>query len=317
MTDMRHLRFGVEIETVKRSRGRVAQAIQSIVGGEVEHVGHPRCYDPYHVLDDQGRTWKVVADSSLSNVSADLRAEVVSPILYYNDIPQFQQVVRAVRKCGAQVDEKCALHVHVDASPFDGKNLATLAKIVHKQEPLIINALGMNHSRLENYAKPMSAEFIEKIERRRPKTTTQMNRIWYGYHNQNPQHYDRTRYSGVNFHNVWFRGTVEFRWFEATLHAGKVKAAIQFVLAIAAKALNSRGASSRKREFDPQSAKYDFRVFLLHLGLIGDEFKTARKHLLAMMPGDAAWKNGRPRPKKEETAMEETNDSYPAEVSHE
>ena len=84
------------------------------------------------------------------------------------------------------------------------------------------------------------------------------------------------------------------RWFEATLHAGKVKAYIQFVLALATKALNGKAASSRKREFNPESARYDFRVFLLHLGLIGDEYKTARKHLLAAMPGDAAFKHGRP-----------------------
>lgn len=87
-----------------------------------------------------------------------------------------------------------------------------------------------------------------------------------------------------------------FRRFEAPLHAGRIKAYLQFYLAIAAKALNGRAASSRNRDFDPQSAKYDFRVFLLHLGLIGDEFKTARKHLMANMPGDAAFKNGRPKP---------------------
>ncbi|HPN95983.1 MAG TPA: amidoligase, partial [bacterium] len=38
---------------------------------------------------------------------------------------------------------------------------------------------------------------------------------------------------------------------------------------------------------------YDFRVFLLGLGLIGDEFKTARHHLLANLEGDSAFKNGR------------------------
>lgn len=129
-----------------------------------------------------------------------------------------------------------------------------------------------------------------------PRTKDQLNRIWYGYHNRQPQHYDNSRYHGVNLHNVWYRGTVEFRWFEATLHAGRIKAYLQFCLAVAAKALNGRAASSRKRDFDPQSAKYDFRVFLLHLGLIGDEFKTARKHLMANMPGDAAFKNGRPKP---------------------
>jgi len=66
------------------------------------------------------------------------------------------------------------------------------------------------------------------------------------------------------------------------------------VLALAAKGLNGRAASSRKREFRPESAKYDFRVFLLHLALIGDEFKTARLHLMANLNGSAAWKHGRP-----------------------
>ena len=37
--------------------------------------------------------------------------------------------------------------------------------------------------------------------------------------------------------------------------------------------------------------------FLIHLGLNGDEFKTARMHLLHAMPGDAAWKHGRPKTK--------------------
>ena len=301
---LQELRFGVEIETIKRSRGDVARAIQSVVGGNAEHVGSPSCYDPWHVVDERSRTWMIVADASLTNVPANLRAEVVSPVLDYEDIQTLQDVVRAIRRIGATVDEKCGIHIHVDATAFDGKTLGNLAKIVHKQEPLILTALGVSESRLSNYTKPVSPELIAKIERSRPKTREQMNRIWYGYHNHHPQHYDQTRYHGVNLHNVWYRGTVEFRWFQATLHAGKVRAAVQFVLAIAAKALNSRGASSRKREFDPASAKYDFRVFLLHLGLIGDEFKTARKHLLNAMPGDAAWKNGRPKPKNPKPAVE-------------
>jgi len=129
----------------------------------------------------------------------------------------------------------------------------------------------------------------------RPRTKDELNRLWYGRHNQTPVHYDSSRYHGVNLHNGWYRGTVEFRWFEATLHAGRIKAYVQFCLALAAKALNARSAASRKRDFNAQSAKYDFRVFLLGLGLIGEEFRTARQHLMANMPGDAAFKNGRPR----------------------
>ena len=292
--DLHEIHFGVEIETVRRTRQRVAEAIQSMVGGNVHHPGRPGVFDPWEVVDEQGRTWKVVSDSSLGHVPSHLRAEVVSPVLSYADIPTVQEVIRAVRRSGAKVDTHCGIHVHVDARPFDGRTLGNLAKIVYKQEPLILAALGVTEDRQRTYTRPVRDELIRDIERRRPRTTDELNRIWYGYHNRQPQHFDRTRYHGVNLHNVWYRGTVEFRWFEATLHAGKVRAYIQLVLAVAAKALNGRAASSRKRRFNPQSARYDFRVFLLHLGLIGDEFKTARKHLLAALPGDSAFRRGRP-----------------------
>jgi len=36
------------------------------------------------------------------------------------------------------------------------------------------------------------------------------------------------------------------------------------------------------------------RVFLLHLQAIGPEFKNFRKYLLDNLPGNKAWKHGRP-----------------------
>jgi len=191
------------------------------------------------------------------------------------------------------------IHLHIDGSAFDGRTLGNLAKIVYKQEALIHAALGVQPSRLSHYTKPVSKELIEKIERSRPKTKEQLNRIWYGFHNQQPQHFDTSRYHGLNLHSIWYRNTIEIRFYEGVLHAGKVRAYVVFGLALAAKALNGRAASSRKREFNPQSARYDFRVFLLHLGLNGDEFKTVRKHLLATMPGDSAFKRGRPVEQKQ------------------
>ena len=40
-----------------------------------------------------------------------------------------------------------------------------------------------------------------------------------------------------------------------------------------------------------ENEKYTFRVWLLRLGLIGDEFKTARTHLLNHLEGNIAWKD--------------------------
>lgn len=37
--------------------------------------------------------------------------------------------------------------------------------------------------------------------------------------------------------------------------------------------------------------KYTFRTWLLRLGMIGEEFKTARQHLLKNLEGNIAWKD--------------------------
>ena len=94
---------------------------------------------------------------------------------------------------------------------------------------------------------------------------------------------------------MWRIGTAEFRFFNGTTHAGEGKTNIILCLAIAALAKTARAASSKnQRPYTTASAKYDTRVFLLRLGMIGGEFKNTRMHLLKRLPGSAAWKNGRP-----------------------
>ena len=103
------------------------------------------------------------------------------------------------------------------------------------------------------------------------------------------------RYHSINLNNVWRTQTVEVRCFNGTTHAGEVKCHAILCLAIAALAKNAKCASTKnQRPYNEASAKYDMRVFLLRLGLIGEEFKNVRMHLLKHLPGNTAWKNGRP-----------------------
>lgn len=44
---MRTLRFDIEAKTIGKTRAWVAAAISSAVGGALQHVGTPYCYDPY------------------------------------------------------------------------------------------------------------------------------------------------------------------------------------------------------------------------------------------------------------------------------
>jgi len=102
------------------------------------------------------------------------------------------------------------------------------------------------------------------------------------------------RYHGLNFNNIWRSiGTIELRYFNSTLHPGKVKSYVQLCLLLSAKALNARSASHRKIPTD--NPKFNFRVWLVStLGMKGKEFKTARYHLTRYLPGNSAWRYGPP-----------------------
>ena len=302
--DLRSLSFGVEVERIGLRRGAVANAIQVVVGGSVRYARTPAAYDPWHITDADNRLWQVVSDSSLTGATPDRRAEVISPVLAYPDLSSLQEVVRAVRRAGARVDDHCGVHVHIGAGDLDGRQLGNLARMVYKQEELIQQALGIHGDRLRRYARPIDPDFIARLEREHPRTREELGRIWYQGAPQQSYRYHSSRYHGVNLHSVWYRGTVEFRWAQGTLHAGKIRAYVQFALALVGRAATQRAVSSRRRTYDETSARYDFRVFLLRLGMIGEEFSTARRHLLALLPGDSAFKHGRPkgkpRPPKEE-----------------
>ena len=94
------------------------------------------------------------------------------------------------------------------------------------------------------------------------------------------------RSCGIHIHIGLGEHTIEFRAFNGTLHAGEIKAYIQLCLAISAQAMSTKAASSTRPVTD--NPKYTFRCWLLRLGFIGDEFSTAREHLLKKLPGNAA-----------------------------
>ena len=117
-TTRKQLRFGIEIETVGLSRSALARAIREVVGGTLG------CDE---VLTDDGRRWRVVPDGSLSNYG--LSGEIVSPILGYDDLPTLQEIVRAIRRAGARVDQSCGIHIHVDGA-VTAQQIPTLLEFV-------------------------------------------------------------------------------------------------------------------------------------------------------------------------------------------
>lgn len=82
---------------------------------------------------------------------------------------------------------------------------------------------------------------------------------------------------------------VGFPWFNLE-DADAVQAYTIFIQKIAEMAIKQSRISAKEKEI--VNEKYEFRCFLLRLGLIGDEYKAARKQLLKNLSGSAAFKCG-------------------------
>ena len=74
-------------------------------------------------------------------------------------------------------------------------------------------------------------------------------------------------------------------------NAGRLKAYIQFCLALSQMAKEVKFASAKPQQHE--NPKYAMRTWLLRLGFIGDEFKTAREVLTKRLSGDAAFRTAR------------------------
>jgi hypothetical protein len=275
--------FGFEFEFFGITRSEAVQAIATQLGGRVEYTGNH-----YYTTDPQGRKWKVVRDGSINATTGD-PCELVTPILRYNDIETLQDIIRKLREKGAKVNQSCGIHIHVGADQHDAKSLKNLMNIFYSKQEMIYRSLEVLNYRETNYARKFSEGKIENLKKEKPKTLTELGEFWYGGSiAANQVKYNSTRYHGLNLHNVWYGQTVEFRLFNSTTHAGKAKAYIQFCLAMSALAINSRSASNKPTISDNE--KYTFRTWLLRLGLIGEEFKTCRHHLLLNLEGNSAWR---------------------------
>lgn len=288
---MKHQTFGVEIELTGLTRKKASEIIADYFGTQSYYIGTN--YKTYGAKDTQNREWKAMSDSSIyiesKNGQKAEAVEIVTPILKYNDIEDLQEIVRQLRHAGAIANSSCGIHIHIGAEKHTAKTLTNLVNIMTSKQDLIYKALAINPSR-EHYCRKLETKLSENLKKSKPQTLEKVADIWYdGYYDNRTAHYNSSRYHGLNLHSVFTKGTVEFRLFNSTTHAGKIKAYIQFCLAINHQALNQKSASAKVTE--TTNEKYTFRTWLLRLGLIGNEFKTARTHLLANLNSNIAWRN--------------------------
>lgn len=287
--------FGVEVEMTGITREKAARLVAGVLGTTPSHP-ESNCYHTRTIADQAARKWKIMRDSSITPIRNDdtsepldeYRVEFVTPPLNYSDIELLQNIIRKLRENGAKAHSSCGIHIHVDGANHTAVSLRRLVNFMTARQDLIYEALQIG-DRESNWCHKLNKTLLDAMKKDKNLTKEKAEEIWYSRANDgycggiDHQHYNSTRYHGVNLHSFFTKGTVEFRLFNSTLHAGKIKAYIQFCLALSAWAITSQEKIVfRSMEgYSPEQKVTIMRNILTHrLGLYGDEFKTCRLHLM-------------------------------------
>ncbi len=294
--------FGIEVEMTGVTRWDAAAALSEYFGNPVHKVFGG--YDKHEIKDNEGKTWTLMFDSSIKALrkvstgytetsAKEYKVELVSPKLEYSEIEKLQEVVRTLRKAGATTTSTCGIHIHVDGKNHDVRSLKNCLTIMYSKEDLLYKALQVGASRA-SYCKKTNQRILDNVRRKKNLTMEELQGIWYETASKEQseycasQHYHGSRYHCLNIHPFFSKGTIEFRLFNSTLHAGEVKAFVHLALAISAQGITQKTAQAKKTTSDNE--KFTFRTWLLRLGLNGEEFKNTRMHLMKHLDGDAAWR---------------------------
>ncbi len=166
-------------------------------------------------------------------------------------------------------DEPLCLEVGIPLEGYDGKSLRNLMHIIYNNQPLIKKALGLN----EDF---VSKEVIEALKQERMRTLEHFKEATAAVHNPS-----------IDFD--YEKETITFKLGPGGENPEKVEAATKLIglINLYARRLK-RNVKAKVKSSDNE--KFTFRTWLLNLGMIGDEYKLARKVLLQNLPGNSAFR---------------------------
>ena len=278
--------------------------------------GHLHYYNVSFVSDEHPdrRTFIVKSDQSIDGgeydfLPGDRRAkrggidptvdacwEIACPPMHFDEIPLAQTVLRNLNFYGARVNNSCGLHGHIGVDKMTPRQLVNLCRLAYKYDPLLIAAFQIDEERLNGiYVQPVKRSFVDGVNRywsenaellesrylRSIDPAATMSAMMF----QDVANLQRERYRTINFGALAMHGTVEFRLFDGTMHAGRLKTAIHTVYGMYSRACRVKNVRNGRIMVLPNRAKHDMNIFGIHAGFAGPEFKTTRKFLKANLGG--------------------------------
>lgn len=274
----RNRKFGLEVEFQGSTERVLAELVSRGLAQSRSMSNYSQNSDTY---------WIVKGDASVER-----GGELVSPPLLMDDPDQRGQVAKAVEAltaAGVQPHQTAGIHVHINASDLDGKQVVGVARTFTKFEDQIYRIASSGWLTVRNYrwCKPIERATVEKIAKAR--TKEQLATAWYGAREAHHMsgHGHHSRYHGLNLHSYFYRGTIEFRIFNSSINIKRIEAYIILAMAIV-----QDGRDGKLRSINKV-----FKLGDMKAGILPD--KKAFHHLCQML----RWENDISPISKEDLAL--------------
>lgn len=241
--DINDIRFGIEIEMM----------------GVDSYLSHDKLEGlPSWWTHWRPRRWSLTDDGSLGS---DGREAVSPPMRLKNGQGQaaIREAFRIMHASGGRATQQCGLHVHVDASVLGKKGLAVLMQMAMENEALLFRISQNGHPQHRGtlnivggeqhyFSKPLTRAISDPFTVLHADSPNEFRNAFYsaipasnGYPRPvvpavsssrpfHPHRRDASRYFGINFNSYWYRGTVEFRLFDAVDDPEQAIANVEMVL---------------------------------------------------------------------------------------
>ncbi|WP_435924460.1 hypothetical protein [Paenibacillus sp. DYY-L-2] len=172
------------------------------------------------------------------------------------------------------------LEVVVPLEGHTGVSLRNLVNLLYSKQVLVKRALGIETNIIEeNFAKAINDADVDTLE----SFKTAISEI------------GEQNCPGITF--SFDSSTIIFKFFKAECSPEEMHAYTHLVGLLNQTAMKLKYTSPKSKDTD--NDKFTFRLFLIRLGMVGEEYKTTRKILLANLEGHSAFRGG----KKPERAM--------------
>jgi hypothetical protein len=248
--------FKFQMQVTGRERKEIARMIAEHFGTKAAYRGAPGF--EYAVTDDSGRELLIdKAGTIIIHVGADDNAAKMFAGLTVLDENGLAALGQA--------------EITISTEGHSGVTLRNLVNILAAKQKLITKTMGIAGK--TSFINPAAVEVINAAPL---KTIDDFLKaaVILGDNEE----------SGLRITNE----TINFCWFAPSLNPETIQAYIQFAGAVNRAALAQKRSSTR--ESITENERYRFRCWLLHLGFIGDQFRTSRKVLLEGLEGNGSFR---------------------------